>query len=243
MSSFVNLGNWSGTESVIIAGESNIGFGRSKNEDNYALAALPGFPSSLAVVADGIGGYSDGEVASACCCRWVLRDFVHRGAAITLGADAGVFLAESIGGASRRIYLRNEFDCREHPMGCAILGVVFTPEEVAFCGAGDCRLYEFSPSEAKLRQLSSDDVASDRCTLCNAAGIRYCAELRAEIIRRKPDCFYILCSDGLHHFVADDEIAAILGNAGSPRRAVSLLMRRAILRKAGDNITVVVARD
>ena len=227
---------------ITIAGESNIGLGRSKNEDNYAIAAFPGFPSALAVVADGIGGHRGGEVASTCCCRWVLRDFVRRGRGISLGTDAGVFLAESIGGASRRIYLRNELDRCERPMGCAILGAVFTENEIAFCGAGDCRLYEYSPAEASLRQLSCDDVAEDRCTLCNAAGIRYCAELRPVIVPRNADRYYILCSDGLHHFVPDAEISAVLSAADSPRRAVSMLMRRALLHKAGDNITIVVAR-
>ena len=67
---------------LTIAGESNIGLGRSKNEDNYAIASFPGFPSALAVVADGIGGHRGGEVASTCCCRWVLRDFVRCGRAL-----------------------------------------------------------------------------------------------------------------------------------------------------------------
>ena len=229
-------------QEFIIAGESNIGLGRSKNEDNYAIASFPGFPSALAVVADGIGGHRDGEVASACCCRWILRDFVRQCWDISLGADAGVFLAESIGAASRRIYLRNEFDRRERPMGCAIIGAVFTGREVAFCGAGDCRLYEYSPADAVLRQLSSDDVAADRCTLCNAAGIRYRAKLEAEIVGLKKECFYLLCSDGLHHFVPHAEIAAVLAEADSPRHAVSRLMRRALLHGAGDNITIVVAK-
>ena len=232
----------SAAQVVTIAGESNIGLGRSRNEDNYAIAALPGFPAAFAVVADGIGGHHDGDVASTCCCRWMLRDFLHRGKSITLGADAGLFLAESIGAASRRIYLRNEFDRRERPMGCAILGAVFTEREIAFCGAGDCRFYEYSIPQAELRQLSCDDVAPDRCTLCNAAGIRYCAELRPVIVPRNADRYYILCSDGLHHFVPDAEISAVLAAADSPRRAVSMLMRRALLHKAGDNITVVVAK-
>ena len=226
----------------IIAGESNIGLGRSKNEDNYAIAAFPGFPSALAVVADGIGGHRDGEVASTCCCRWILRDFVRKCRGISLGTDAGVFLAESIGDASRRIYLRNEFDRSERPMGCAILGAVFTEGEVAFCGAGDCRLYEFSVPDSQLRQLSSDDVAADRCTLCNAAGIRYRVEFNTEIVRLNDDCLYLLCSDGLHHFVPHAEIAAVLAEADSPRHAVSRLMRRALLHGAGDNITIVVAQ-
>ena len=225
-----------------IAGESNIGLGRAKNEDNYAIASFPGFPSAFAVVADGIGGHRGGDIASTCCCRWVLRDFVRRGREIFLGTDAGLFLAESIGAASKRLYLRNEFDRRERPMGCAIIGAVFTEHEIAFCGAGDCRIYEFSPAEARLRQLSSDDVAVDRCTLCNAAGIRYRTEFNTEIVRLNDDCFYLLCSDGLHHFVQDSDISAVLADADSPRRAVSRLMRRALLSGAGDNITIVVAR-
>ena len=47
-----------------IAGESNIGLTRRHNEDNFLIYAPPGGEGVMAVVADGIGGHSRGEIAS-----------------------------------------------------------------------------------------------------------------------------------------------------------------------------------
>ena len=63
-----------------IAGETNIGAGRMKNEDNYCILVPPGFSSGLAVVADGIGGHRDGELASMFCCHGMMKEFLRRGA-------------------------------------------------------------------------------------------------------------------------------------------------------------------
>ena len=57
----------------------------------------------------------------------------------------------------------------------------------------------------------------------------------------EPDRIHLLCSDGLHHFVDDDGIADALRESVTSRVAVNKLMRRALLRGASDNITIVVA--
>ena len=225
----------------VIAGESNIGLGRSKNEDSYCIVAPPGFASRLAVVADGIGGHSDGDVASMYCCRRLMHDFMRQGRSIADDEAAARFIREEFDSVNRQLYERNEFDRRERPMGCTAICAVFTPGKITFCGAGDSRIYEYDPATEILLRLSTDDVGCDGSSLCRAVGISHRLEAKPESRSLGAKCVYLLCSDGLHHFVSDAEIAAVLVSAASARMAVSMLMRRALLRNAGDNITIIAA--
>ena len=225
----------------ILSGESNIGLGRSRNEDNYCIVATPGFPSRFAMVVDGIGGHADGDVASMYCCRRIMHAFLREGRRISEIRSAAKFLVSEISAANRRLCERNEFDRRKRPMGCTAICAVFTPGWITFCGAGDSRLYEYDRQSGKLRQLSTDDVSCDGSALCRAVGIRRNLLPEPKSIPLAAGNIHLLCSDGLHHFVAENEIAAILSEAATARMAVSTLMRRALLRNAGDNITIIAA--
>jgi serine/threonine protein phosphatase PrpC len=226
---------------ISIAGESNIGAGRAKNEDNYCIFNPPGFPAALAVVCDGIGGHRDGEVASMFCCRRMMAAFLHRGEELHGGAEAGAFLAETLTDINAAIFRRNEFDGRTLPMGCTAVCAVFTADEFAYCSVGDSRIYDFAPETGALRQLSVDDVGADGRALSRAIGIRRRVEIAPCVMPLEKGRVHLLCSDGLHHFVDDAGIADSLREFVTPRVAVNRLMRRALLRGAGDNITIVVA--
>ena len=56
------------TLNIQMAGESNRGLRRSRNEDSF-LVCRPGTAYAFACVADGIGSHSDGQLASMICCR------------------------------------------------------------------------------------------------------------------------------------------------------------------------------
>ena len=226
---------------INIAGESNIGAGRVKNEDNYCIFNPPGFPSALALVCDGIGGHRDGEVASMFCCRRVMSEFLRRGVRLDSGAAAAEFLAQTLSDVNAELFSRNEFDGRKLGMGCTAVGAVFTETELAFCSVGDSRIYEFSPVDGALRQLSVDDVSRGGNALSRAIGIRRRLEAVPVVLPLVADRIHLLCSDGLHHFVDDGAIADALRESVTSRVAVNKLMRRALLRGAGDNITIVVA--
>lgn len=226
---------------ICIAGETNIGAGRSKNEDNYCIFDPPGFPSALAVVCDGIGGHRDGEVASLFCCRRLMAEFLRRGGGVRTGAEAGAFLAETLIDVNDRLIRRSEFDGRRYPMGCTAVCAVFTATELAFCSVGDSRLYEFSPGTGGLRQLSVDDVSPGGGALSRAVGIRRSFAPEPTVLPLEGEQMHLLCSDGLHHFVDDSGIADSLRESVTPRVAVNKLMRRALLLGAGDNVTIVVA--
>ena len=226
---------------INIAGETNIGAGRSKNEDNYCIFNPPGFPAALAVVCDGIGGHRDGEVASMFCCRRLMAEFLHRGPTLRDGAAAAEFLADTLTDVNSRLCRRNEFDGRKLPMGCTVVAAVFTERELVFCSAGDSRLYGFSPGAGELRQISTDDICRGSHALSRAVGIRRRLDPEPRILPLDGDVMHLFCSDGLHHFVPDNEIADALRESETSRAAVNRLMRRALLRGAGDNVTIIVA--
>ncbi len=229
------------TGGFTIAGESNIGLGRSKNEDNYSILSPPGFPASLAVVSDGIGGHRHGEVASMYCCIRLMRAFLRHGRGLRSGEEAARFLHGELDAINRRLFYVNELDERERPIGCTAICAVFTDTELAFCGAGDSRFYEYDTATGKLRRLSTDHVVPDGTALSRAIGIRRRVELSPEVLPLRPECIYLLCSDGLHHFVGDGEIADVLRESTNPRMAVGKLMRRTLLHGGSDNITIVAA--
>jgi len=227
--------------SLSIAGETNIGAGRVKNEDNYCIIAPPGFSSGLAMVADGIGGHRDGEVASMFCCRGMMSAFLRRGRDMSSAAEAGAFLAQQLSSISDLLFRRNAFDHRELPMGCTATCAVFTADEFACCSVGDSRMYEFSRADGTLRRITDDDVCPGTSVLCKAVGINSRLDVTPRRMPLRPDTIYLLCSDGLHHFVRAEEIADALKESVTSRMAVSKLMRRALLRGAGDNITIIAA--
>ncbi|MBO5306509.1 MAG: serine/threonine-protein phosphatase, partial [Lentisphaeria bacterium] len=60
---------------ILLAGESNVGLRRRHNEDNFCYDLSPARKTALAVVADGVGGYSNGRMASLITCRDLLRTY------------------------------------------------------------------------------------------------------------------------------------------------------------------------
>ena len=145
---------------ITIAGESNPGLVRRHNEDNFVIVALPERSSILAVVADGVGGHSNGGMASLICCR-DLADayFSIPDEELSTPLQAEKFLRDEIRVINRKIFERNYFEELRRPMGSTILAVLFLQDSLVMASAGDTRLYELPP-DRPLRQLSVDHTLS-----------------------------------------------------------------------------------
>ena len=230
-----------------IAGESNIGLVRHHNEDNFLIYAPPGGDSVLAVVADGIGGHSRGEVASYICCRELFtaarsvpvwnRDFLHRA------------LTE----ANRKIFDFNFKGQRAKPMGCTVVAAIFYRDTVIWASAGDSRMYEFSrmTDHKPLRQLTTDhrpegyeelrSTGKLHCTnlVSRSLGTAKHLEIDIQEIPRPADAGYLLCSDGLYNRLPEQLLAGIMGSNRSARKITGELIREALLAGERDNITVI----
>jgi protein phosphatase len=221
----------------------DVGRVRDHNEDAYAAVPELG----LWLVADGMGGASSGEVASAIA-SVAIPAAVRRGASLIDAVSAshqaildGV--AKGRGGAgmgSTVVALRLHDDC------CEIVWV------------GDSRAYVLA--EQGLRQLSTDHsyvqtlvdrgvltaerarVDPSRSMLTRALGGPEQGRVKADRVICALDhaSRFLLCSDGLTEELNDAEIGEILRQAEGPQAAVQALVSTALGQGGRDNITAIV---
>ncbi len=230
---------------VQLAGATDAGKSRSHNEDAFGIDA----PHRCAVIADGMGGLARGEVAS----RLVVDSVL---AAVGRGDRVAAALAQ----AHRKIQELSAAPTGER-MGATAVAVMFRGREAQITWMGDSRAYLFRAGN--LEQLTKDhsfvqelidagaitkaeaEKHPNRNVVTRAVGIadptdREPAQMRVDL--RDGDRI-LLCTDGLHGYLAQDKIVEELSNGAAaadlPRR---LIERTLAESEAGDNITVICAQ-
>lgn len=236
---------------VDIAGESNTGPVRHHNEDHFLIFSPPGGKAVLAVIADGIGGHSRGEVASKVCCTEMLRAARQQPSEMW---DTD-FLRKTLQDINDRLFEFNFKGKRNKPMGCTVVAAVFFADKIIYASAGDSRLYEFhrQPGTKPLHQITTDHRPDGYEKLLQDNGIRHVSlvsrsvgtsvilEPDTGVLPRHENAKYLLCSDGLYHHLPEQLLTGILGSDLSPRQTVDRLIRNALLSGEKDNISVICA--
>lgn len=230
------------------------GLVRANNEDSFLVKSLKG----LFVVADGMGGGSEGELASAIVCGELAKG--ARGRRGFVGLVESVHAA--ISAANKRIF-RYAKEKHYRQMGstvAALLVDVKSPECGAVCHVGDSRVYRVRGKSAAL--LTRDHTVG--CELSHATGGRTAvrdlgsranplshvltraigvdADVHAEwrVIEIEDGDRFLICSDGVHDVLSDDEIAAY-ASTGTLAEAKAALAKAVTDRGAPDNFTIVLA--
>lgn len=235
---------------------SDVGCQREINEDcgRYVRPGANGeFAAKgvVAVVADGMGGHSAGEVASRLAVDVICRAYFDE------QSDVVKSLERAVREANGAVY--DESQRREQ---CAGMGTTCTA--LALRGGvavsaqiGDSRLYlvrggeiylmtEDQTAVMELRKagaLSSEEARChpDKNVILRALGTRPDIEIamwETPLPVRLGDSF-VICSDGLHDLVADSEMRNFV-EAGDPLSACESLIGLARARGGHDNITVAV---
>ncbi|AXI83411.1 serine/threonine-protein phosphatase [Xylella taiwanensis] len=222
---------------------SHPGLRRDLNEDTYYGDGK----LNLWLIADGIGGYACGEIASALAREVIVRE-VRAGRTLT----EAIYLAdEEIINASKH---RND----TLPMGTTVVAVQVhgTRFEVAWVGDSraylwhDGRLIQLSQTHSFIPKLippTNEQVHSHpyRNVITQALGITDPAYLNIATITGDltPGMELLLCSDGLTEEVTERDIAATLNhNDCSAQECVDTLVAAALDNGGSDNITVVLIR-
>jgi protein phosphatase len=234
--------------------QTDVGCVREINEDSGRLLR-PSDPrqletkGTLLVVADGMGGHSAGEVASQMAADVVSRLYYES------PEEPGRALARAVEEANRRINEAAAADEAKHGMGTTCTALAICAGTAYAAHVGDSRLYMLRGG--KLYQLSEDHSAvnemvkmgiitkeqarthEDKNVILRALGTSPEVEVSTvEPFRVREGDQYLLCSDGLHDLVLDDEIAAVLGEAEDTHAAGERLITMAKERGGHDNITV-----
>lgn len=239
-------------EGVEIAGATDRGQTRERNEDHLALDRGLG----VAVVADGMGGLPHGDVASR---EAVAAVMTYLRAASRPAAPAS--LTAALSAANQRVRER------AGSQGGSLMGTtaVVAGIDGSVCRiayAGDSRAYRYRRGELALltrdhsmvqdmvdRGLLSADAARSspgRNVITRAVGLE--AEFEADSVELTVEAgdLLLLCSDGFWDMLSDVEIAALLAGCGAGQvgleGCVDVLVAAANDAGGLDNITVVLAR-
>ena len=248
------------------------GLVRDHNEDyvaklDYSLdQSGAAEPMGFYIVADGMGGYQEGEKASRDSVRQAFRDFIEghiledlRSPTRKLSATQTASpLEDTLHGlvAEANRLIRSKRQLTGSNRGTTITALLIVGSKAAVANVGDSRTYHMR--NGALRQVTQDH--SLVYSLFKAGQITeeqiYTHPQKNEVYRSlgdredvKIDTFGIeiqagdrllLCSDGLWEMVRNDQIAAILAGATTPQMACDRLVAEAYDNGGEDNISSVV---
>ncbi len=227
------------------ASVSDVGRVRELNEDSVLTKPEIG----LWAVADGMGGYRGGDVAS--------RAVVEALKALAPTASAALFLdafekkVVRVNSGLRALALARESEV----VGTTLVALLVHSEHFACVWCGDSRAYlrrdgavsQISRDHSEVQELIDQGLLDEekaktwprRNVLTRALGATDKPELDLVDGRIYSGDRFLLCSDGLTTHVAQDEIAAMLSIA-NPQSAVDHLLALTLDRGASDNISIIV---
>jgi len=249
------------TGAIRVARLSDVGLHRDHNEDAIASDLTIG----LVILADGMGGYKAGEIASEIAALTVAADVAEamQGKRPLLRPKSALLaesemLIEAVEKANAAIYRISQELPQCAGMGTTLVTGIFTDNKLIVGHIGDSRLYRLRDS--KLTQLTEDhsliqeqinsgEITEDQAKESNnknlvtrALGIDVEVELELHEHDVLVSDVYLLCSDGLTDLVTDDEIRIMLNEAGANTERASVNLIRFANEKGGnDNISVVIA--
>lgn len=226
---------------VVSGAATHAGLRRLVNEDSY-LASAP-----LFLVADGMGGHSAGDDASAA----VVAEFAK-----LTGRDR--LAMEDMVGALQRAKARVEaLGSGARPAGTTLTGVAVSDVNGAgywlTINIGDSRTYRYA--SGTLDQISIDhsvvqELIDDgdfdeaerqkRNVITRAIGAGNDAVADYWMIPAACGDRFLVCSDGLSNELPTEDIADILADETEPQQAAVRLVREAMVNGGNDNITAIV---
>jgi protein phosphatase len=228
---------------------------RTNNED--AVVVDP--DTQLAVLADGMGGYNAGEVAShmaTSMLRAELGRWLQEASPQTTDADLRRAMDLYVDDANRAIFNAANANPQYAGMGTTLVVAVFRGERVVVGHVGDSRGYRWR--EGQLTQITRDHsllqeqidaglltpeqaaVSGHKNLVTRAVGVEDIVLLETHFHAVEAQDWYLLCSDGLSDMLNDEDIAAVLEMHGDLEQAGAALIAAANDAGGRDNIAVIL---
>lgn len=234
------------------AARTDTGRVRSHNED--AVAILPA--CGLVVLADGMGGYAAGEVASDIAVSVIMdviqQHFLHQP---IVPDDLWQVLVDAVLEANTAIIAAALDEPSYRGMGATLVSGLFHGSRLVLAHAGDSRAYRLRDGllapitrdhsvlqeriDAGLLSVEQARGSSIRNLVTRALGVEpdLAVEVHEHALERGD--VYLFCSDGLNDMLSDEEIARVLlHGTGGLDQACRELIGAANAAGGADNVTV-----
>ncbi|MBT6903845.1 MAG: Stp1/IreP family PP2C-type Ser/Thr phosphatase [Gemmatimonadetes bacterium] len=248
---------------VEVTGLSDVGRKRSHNEDSIGSDTAIG----LTVLADGMGGYKAGEVASAMAVNGImevvrdgLRGLKHGDVDEETGYTRESLLVKSaVLQANHEIHSTAESQPQCQGMGTTLVAAMFYDDRLTIAHVGDSRMYraraggfeQITVDHSLLQELVDKGFYTpeeakqslNKNLVTRAMGIESTVVPDVQEEAALPGDIYLLCSDGLTDLVEDEEIRLTVEKySDNLDNVASALVKIANEYGGKDNISVILAR-
>ena len=242
---------------VTVGTLSHIGRKRSSNQDSFCALVGSDAPSgsdALLAVADGMGGHKAGDVASEMAVQGLSVRLSRDDLLIRATDDLVPTLKQTFSELNTEIHMAAALP-ETRGMGTTLTAAVIVGGSLTIGHVGDSRAYLLR--ENTMRQLTedhswvADQVAKGlitsqeaefhpgRSILTRAVGVAPSVHVDSITVELKEGDLLVLCSDGVHSLVKDDELVKLLGS-GDPQSSSRNIVDLANAKGGSDNITVIV---
>ncbi len=230
---------------------------RSNNEDAVTVDVA----GQVAVLADGMGGYNAGEVASRMATELIrqgLAEWLAGGGRDASLADLRQAMEACVDSANRAIYDASHSNAQYAGMGTTVVVAAFREDRLVLGHIGDSRCYRLRDGD--LQQITRDHswlqeqidaglltpeeaaLSGFRNLVTRAMGVESTAALEVNEFQVQPDDLFILCSDGLTDMLDDEELRALAASSDPLAERAARMIEAANERGGRDNISVLLVR-
>ncbi|AMN46395.1 protein phosphatase [Steroidobacter denitrificans] len=244
-------------------GLSDVGRVRDHNEDTIGVDADIG----LFVLADGMGGYNAGEVASGIAVKTVMslvkeameHQDMNSADPETGLARCAIVLRDAIVRANKIIYQTARTQPQCEGMGTTIVACLFYDNKVATAHVGDSRLYRLRANRFERMTLDHSLLqelvdrgfysqaeaqrATNKNYVTRALGVEPTVDVEVHELGVQKGDFFVLCSDGLPDMVEDEDIHLTMSTFGTNLEiAAKQLIQLSNDNGGRDNVSIILAQ-
>jgi serine/threonine protein phosphatase PrpC len=248
---------------MLCVGLTDTGKVREHNEDTIAFDPDIG----LLVLADGMGGYNAGEVASGIAVKTIVnlvRESIEREDLSVMDPTTGlarpsIILRDAIARANKIIYQTARTQPQCEGMGTTVVASLFYDNRISIAHVGDSRLYRLRNN--KFEQVTADHSllqelvdrgfyspeeaqrAANKNYVTRALGVEQNVDVELQEEDVQKGDHYVLCSDGLSDMVEDGDIHLTVNTFNDNLETVAKQLIQLANDNGGrDNVSVVMAQ-
>ncbi|MFM9878904.1 MAG: Stp1/IreP family PP2C-type Ser/Thr phosphatase [Burkholderiaceae bacterium] len=231
------------------------GLARENNEDAVTFDADAG----LAILADGMGGYNAGEVASGMATTFIkseLSRWLSQAGRHANSKEVRRAMEICVENANRSIFNAANTNAHYNGMGTTLVIGVFQDDRVMLGHIGDSRCYRLRQGE--IQQISKDHsllqeqmdaglitpeqaaTSSNKNLVTRALGVEDAVLLELNEHLVESGDLFLICSDGLSDMAGDAEIAEVLKAETTLEQKAANLVSLANTHGGRDNISVLL---
>lgn len=235
-----------------IFGKTDIGLVRETNQDAFSFGSFDD-GNCWAVVCDGMGGVSGGQVASEICVEKVSEAIKRSYRNNMTLSSAKNLLTTAVNAANSAVFKKAQENFELKGMGTTVVAILVLGSIGVVAHVGDSRAYILNN---EIKQVTKDNsfvqllidtgkiteeeakIHPDRNIITRAVGIEHVVDVDIDIIDISNNDKILICTDGLNGYISDADILKIVNEYGDS--STEKLVEAANNTGGRDNVTVVM---